>query len=296
MRHNPNRPRRPALREILREEIRQTYDRILTDYPDNRGNRTQALACAIIRNYLGDGWLEKYVDHTSRRASYLRFDPSSSMPEKGRALMRYWEFAESLLNLQKADGFAAVLDELSYGKVESACAEIDIARMVLFHELKFRFVSPIRGSKLNYDFEIFYPDGFKVCADAKCKFEATQLRASSIYGSLKDARSQLPDNEPSVVLVKVPEKWVSDIDLAKEIIREAEAYLRQSDHIMSIKFYAPITVIDDERATRAHVYKEISNPNFPDRDWDMFRDDMRSPVNGMPSWWIRIFPELRIPE
>jgi hypothetical protein len=150
------------------------------------------MANAIIRHYLGDGWLEKHVDSKSRKATYLRVDMNAPFQEKAKALARVWEVAETLLNLQKVEGFEAVLDEFSYGKVESACAEIDVARMILFHELKFRFVKPTQKTKADYDYEIFYPDGFKVCADAKSKFESTKPRASSVTDSLRQARTQLP--------------------------------------------------------------------------------------------------------
>jgi hypothetical protein len=128
-------------------------------------------------------------------------------------MMRYWEFAETLLNLQNVDGFEAVLDELSHRKIESACGELDVARIIAFHGIKFRFVKPVRGTKLNYDFEIFYPDEFKICAEAAAKFEATTPNATSIRDSLRDSREQLPDNEPSIVIVKVPQKWIQEVEL-----------------------------------------------------------------------------------
>ena len=83
--------------------------------------------------------------------------------------MRWLEFAETLLNLQYITGFETVLDELLNGKIEAACAELEIARMLAMFGWKLQFVRPIGGAKQNYDLEIFYPDGYKVCAENRVK-------------------------------------------------------------------------------------------------------------------------------
>jgi hypothetical protein len=208
-------------------------------------------------------------------------------------MMRYWEFAEALLNLQNIEGFEAVLDELKHGKIESACGELDVARMMAFYGLKCCFVKPTRGTKRNYDFEIYYADGFKVCAEAAAKFEETRPRAKSIRHSLRDS-PQLPDDEPSIIFVKVPESWINDIELAEQITAVAVDYLRQSDHIASVKYYTPITIYTTQATARWAACCEVSNLKFPNRNWDMFRDET-VPMNGFPPWWIRFYPELRMP-
>jgi len=279
--------RRPELRKITAESLEATASQFLVDYP-NPADYNQMMANSLISHYLGGEWLDTYVNSRSCKATYLRVDINAPFQEKAKAFLRVWEFAEALINFQNVEGFEAVLDELSFGKIESGCAEIDVARMIAFHELKFRFVQPTKKKKSDYDYEIFYPDGFKVCADTKSKFESTKPRAKSIIDSLKAARDQLPDDEPSVVLVKVPEKWISDTVLAQDIISVAHDYLRQSNHIMSVKFYAPLTIFTYAAVLRRHVYNEVSNPKFQGRDWDMFRDET-VPVNAAPSWWIRTF-------
>jgi hypothetical protein len=216
-------------------------------------------------------------------------------PEKMKAIMRYLEFSETLLNLQNTEGFESVLDELSHGKIESTCGELDVARMLAFHGLKFCFVTPTRGTKQNYDFEIYYPDGFRVCAEAKAKCEATVPRAQSVMKSLQHARGQLPDDRPSVILVKVPENWITDTALAEKIRDIALDYLRPSDHVASVKYYTPITIYSAKTTARWHAYCEVSNPKLSNRNWDMFRDET-VPMNGFPSWWIRFYRELRVSE
>jgi hypothetical protein len=40
------------------------------------------------------------------------------------------------------------------------------------------------------------------------KFESTTPNAGSILRSIRESRAQLPDDEPSVILIKVPEHWL----------------------------------------------------------------------------------------
>jgi hypothetical protein len=44
-----------------------------------------------------------------------------------------------------------------------------------------------------------------VCAETKAKSETTAPRPKSILRSIHHAREQLPDNEPGVIFIKVPE-------------------------------------------------------------------------------------------
>jgi hypothetical protein len=288
---------RPAFRAVTPEAFKTKYEELALKYPVS-GDLAQALSDTTVRHYLGDEWLYRYVDDKSphrRNERYLQVDFDAPPQEKMKAIMRYLEFSETLLNLQNMEGFESVLDELSYGKIESACGELDVARMLAFHELKFSFVPPTRGTKQNYDFEIYYPDGFKVCAEAKAKCEATAPRAQSVRKTLQHARDQLPDDGLSVILVKVPENWISNIALAENINDIALDFLRQSAHIASVKYYTPVTIYSAKTTARWHAYREASNPKFPNRNWDMFRDET-VPMNGFPSWWIRFYREFRVPE
>jgi hypothetical protein len=97
------------------------------------------------------------------------------------------------------------------------------------------------------------------------------------------------------VLIKVPEKWIRDFDLAKSIKDAAINYLRQSTHVMSVKFYTPVTIFTSVATRRMHATLEVSNPKFADRNWDMFGEDMRA-VGGRPRWWMGFMGGLKLPD
>ena len=56
--------------------------------------------------------------------------------------------------------------------------------MLYSGNVDFRFVEPQQKKGLDYDIEITLSDGFVVCADAKCKVEATDFSVDSVRRSL----------------------------------------------------------------------------------------------------------------
>jgi hypothetical protein len=58
--------------------------------------------------------------------------------------------------------------------------KLDFGRLLHVHEVKFRFVVPTMRKGDDYDFEVIYPDGLAVPADAKCKFETTKINPGSV--------------------------------------------------------------------------------------------------------------------
>jgi hypothetical protein len=281
-----DRPSRPVFREITPERLHNRQVELGKTY--NHGDVSQIVANDIAIHYLGEDWYGKYVKHTSRHATYFMVDNTKSKQEITTGIMRWLEFAETLLNLQRITGFETVLDELFNGKIESAWAELEIARMLATFGWKLQFVRPIGRAKQDYDLEIFYPDGYKVCAETEAKIEATTPSARSILRSIQHARKQLPDDAPGVIFIKVPERWIRNIRLADRITNVANGYLNHSEHIRSIKFYSPLTSFTSERTLRLPLYIEFTNPKFPGRNWVMFRDE-NVPIGGRPPWWLPIF-------
>jgi hypothetical protein len=213
------RPPRPVFREITPERLLNRQAELAKTY--NHGDVSQIIANEIAIHYLGEYWYGRYVKHTSRYATYFRVDNTASRQAIMTGIMRWLEFSETLLNLQNIAGFEHALGELFNGKIEAACAELEIARMLVMFGWKFDFVYPIGGARQNYDLEIFYPDGYKVCAETAAKVEATTPHARSILTSIRHSREQLPDDQPGVIFIKVPERWVRDAKLADRITNVA---------------------------------------------------------------------------
>lgn len=276
---------------ITLDHLRRLAKKLSPDRPELE--RSLAFSSAVTNHYLGAEWLKRHVVPTSKYAAYLRVDVDASLDEKRITFPRFFEFAETLLNLQDVEGFGSFLHKLKTDNVEACCAELDVARLLAVHELRFEFVAAQGRRGSDYDFEVFYPDDLMVHTDAKCKFEDTAVDLKSVRNSLNKAAKQFPKGEPAVVIVKVPSHWINDDAIRQGLVATAEEFLRGKQRVVSVKFYAIVPVVTETHSITAHIYREVSNPSapFPVRNWDMFRDFPRAASRSdMPPWWVKLYP------
>lgn len=258
------------------------------------GGRTIGLANSIIAHFLGRGWFEKHIRHDAPRRGFLNLDFSSDANREA-SVFRVVELAENLFNLQNIDGFSACIEQMRFGaeKIESTCAELDFGRFLLIHDVQFRFLERSGSKGADYDYEIVYPDGIRVAAEAKCKFEGTDANPQSVKNSLKKARKQLPDSKPGIIFVKIPQNWFDDPAIMRAIVDIGQEFLRTTRRIVSIKFYVSHLLTINNCVLHRHAFRELSNsdtPFEPNRNWDLFAGyKVPASWNGMPPKWQRLF-------
>jgi hypothetical protein len=266
------------------------------------GLRALALCGAMVKHFFGAEWLHKHIAPELPVGGYLRLDNDVPEREKMMRIMRFIDFAEALYNLREIAGFEACLKQLADGRIESACAELDVARLLHVNGIPFRFVVPQQRRGMDYDFAIRYPDGLEVAADAKCKFETTAIDPKSVLNSLHDARTQLPKGKPGIIFVKVPPTWIETVGMANAIVETANEFFSYgTKRVVSVKFYAQPIIFTDEMTIGTHIYSEVSNPNalISDRNWDLFKGTRQTLLStdkiGLPDWWVKFmhFPAGR---
>lgn len=175
---------------------------------DDPNRLTFTMAVSVIRHFFGQPWCENHIIQDaahSRPAGFMRLDFRPGF-EGERKTSRVLDFAETLFNLQHIDGFDDRVDQMRAGQIEATFAEFDFGRFLYLHDIDFKFVkaSGIKGA--DYDSRIVYADGREACVDAKCRLEGTEMRAETIRNCLMKTRSKnLPENEPGVIFVKVPQ-------------------------------------------------------------------------------------------
>jgi hypothetical protein len=151
----------------------------------------------------------------SRPAGFLRLDFTPGFQGE-RKTSRILDFAETLFNLQRVEGFDDRVDQMRTGPIEATFAEFDFARFLYIHGIAFKFAMPVGVKGKDYDFAVEYADGREACADAKCRLEGTGVGADTIRNSLVKARSNnLPPYKPGIVFVKVPQNLVRASRCAK---------------------------------------------------------------------------------
>jgi hypothetical protein len=224
------------------------------------------------------------------KAGFVRLDFSSGS-RRAATVVRRINLAENLFNLQHIDGFDACIRQMHADekKIESTCAELDFGRLLYIYDITFRFVTPTMAKGCDYDFEVIYPNGLVVPADAKCKFETTPINPNSLRNSLKKARTQLPADRPSIVFVKVPQDWITDLSVAKAMEDVGKKFFKATDRVVSIKYYVYHLTVDENVRDR-YFFRELTNQEsrfYAGEDWDLFI--VPPPWNGMPPKWRRLF-------
>jgi hypothetical protein len=278
------------LAAITEHELLKAIASFPSDVRENDSKRSFVLALWVVKYFFGQEWIDEHISPERTRAGFLRVPLGESADTQTRTF-KLVDFAELLFNLQAVPGLDICIDRMRRGVIEPTLAELDLGRMLYCGNLDFRFVEPQQQKGLDYDIEITLPDGTVVCADAKCKIEATDFSVDGVRRSLEKARTQFPKDRPSIIFMKVPYRWFEEPNYGISLNSIAEAFLRGTGRIVSVKFYVSHIDYRDKALRHVHGFKEISNPNnrFEARDWDMFAEPpAKSDWNGMPPRWKRL--------
>jgi hypothetical protein len=183
-------------------------------------------------------------------------------------------------------------------QVEAMFAEFDFARFLYLHDIAFKFVTPTGVKGKDYDFGVQYADGREACADAKCRLESTEVRSVTLRNSLNKARTNnLPPDKPGIIFAKVPQAWLEQEDVRKDIFAVVKEFLRNTGRIVSVVLYSTVT---QELAGRnmlllGHRFWEFLNPAHrfdPTMSWALFRDfKVPEGWGGMHPKWVRVFSQ-----
>ena len=288
------------LTKISDEWLRNAYAGFPEEIVSDFGRRHFTLWTAILARIFGREWVERHVlnPNSSEAIGFLKLDFSADQARERKSL-RLGLLAEMLLNLQNVPGFEHPVAQMRNGQIESGFAELEFGKLLYVNDIEFRFVDP-RGRKKGeaYDFELTYPDGVIVCADAKCKLEGSQPNLTSLKHSLRDASRQLPKNRPSVIFVKVPQHWIETSGVYEAMGDETRRFLNGTKRIVSVKYYSSMEEFRPDGILLTHQYREISNPGNrfdTTRDWALFQSPSSptSAWNGLPPKWKRL---IRLPD
>jgi hypothetical protein len=252
------------------------------------------LAHTIVRVYLGDAWVDKYVNRATAKKISIFTHVESPLLDKHKAISNYLRLSENLYNLQVIPGFDECIERLRDGDIEGAFAELEFGGMLARNRVPFRYVVPSGTKGRDYDIDILHHSGLVVCADAKCKIESTAFSRSSVISSLEQARKQLPKDRPCLIFVKVPGIWRESPGVSDELGDIAREFLRKRKRVLAINYYTIHLVMGLRHVNVRLGYAEISNDatQFGENiDWRMFRPEW----SGNPPWWqsIMYYPDGR---
>jgi hypothetical protein len=176
--------------------------------------------------------------------------------------------------------------------VHRTLAEFDFARFLYIHDIVFKFVTPIGVRGKDFDFRIEYTDGSEACADAKCRLEGTEIRANTIKNSLNKARSDnLPPDKPGIIFVKVPQTWLEQDSVPKDMYEVVEIFLESTQRIVSVVVYATVAmeVPGHQMMLMRHRFNEFLNSSHRfniGKNWALFKDFR------VPDEWQGMHPQV----
>lgn len=191
---------------------------------------------AVIEHFLGKDWFDKHIGlklvENNPTRNFLRTDKSEG--DDGYLFQfRIERLANFLLNLSQTRGFNLVIDRIKSGDLEPIYNELDCACFFKRRALDFEFVKPL-GSKGD-DFDILIHDrNKKIPCEIKSKIEATSISKNTIVRSLKKARIQLPDDTLSLIIITIPENWISDESLDSIIDDSVNEFMRSTLRVLTV--------------------------------------------------------------
>ncbi len=270
---------------------------LLPTYPAEILSRQPAInfvtAMRLVNHFMGGEWVNRHASPFKTRPGPLRLQIEGDEGLAAVSGQKLVDLGEMLLNLQHIEGFDSCIRRLRDGDVEPTLAELAIAGMLYINDWPFRFVEPTGVKRSDYDYEITFPDGLKVCADAKCKIESTPLSENTISNALKKAHGQLPEEWPGIVLVKFPPSWLEVSGHLDTFLRPTNEFFLSHTRVVSVVFYTTPLNFDGTTMMQAHRFMELGNArNKFDarRDWRLFNNwhPPKGAANGLPPKWLRL--------
>ena len=281
------------------QHLLKTVASFPTEVRDDPTNRTFYLSLAVVRHFFGSEWADEHVQDNGQ-PGYVRLN-WDDLTQKQIQAFRIVDLGELLFNLQHVGGFDECIKRMRDGNIEGTYAELDLGRMLYQSDIAFRFVVGSGKKGDDFDIEITFENDIVVCADAKCKIEATQFSEQTVLNSLHHARNQFPKNKPSIIFVKIPPRWLAERpDIKERLTKVADDFLRGTGRVVSVKYYISNIQWENGHVLHIQAFQEINNHNLinrfdPSRNWDMFEEtDETSGPNGfenfsdVPIRWRRL--------
>jgi len=195
----------------------------------NHEARKYYLALIIFGRFLGDSWVKDNLLLGSSTTDFFKVSNRDEHWYKNQERVTWT--AEMLFNFQDVEGFDHLIKRLNKEDIESVVAEVQAAAITYSAGFHFRFREDL------HDLDILFPNGQVAAEETKCKIETTALTSETVRNAVAQARSQLPNDRPGFVFVKIPEKWVRDPDAEQRILTGMTSVFRTSKRITSLFFW-----------------------------------------------------------
>jgi hypothetical protein len=172
-------------------------------------------------------WSSKHFGRSDQACDYFQAT-HGDYAEGLRHLSRTIEFGELIYNLHGVAGFDERISSIKKDEktgIESGIAELIAGKFFKAVNVMFQYVvtKPIPGQNTPKNPDIEYVAGLNrlESCEVKCHLLSTELNERSIFNTLQDAKKQLPKGKAGLILLRVPETWLVDMEAGANVIEKA---------------------------------------------------------------------------
>jgi hypothetical protein len=243
------------------------------DLPFGNGRVTCAAysaACCALLQAFGPEWCLKHIGRSEQACDYFQAK-KDDYAEGLRHFYRTIEFGELIYNLHDVAGFDERINKIKSDEetgIESGIAELIAGKFFKAVKVMFHYVvtKRIPGQNTPKNPDIEYVAGvnrYELC-EVKCHLVSTELNERSIANTLEDARKQLPKGKAGLILLRVPESWLVDMEAGTNMIENAANHFierKKTTRVSSIFVFASEArfVPGQEKTAMTFLVKEFRN-------------------------------------
>jgi hypothetical protein len=251
---------------------------------------TYQVSLYVLLEFLGPDWLMYYV---TKRGLLRHTGPEFN--DLNKSIIAISDLAETLVNLRHIDGFKDCLELLADGRIAPGYAELEVGKFLSWIGQPFSFNKRSSEPKKDYDLRVVFKSGEVGCGEIKSKSPETMLSERTVLGSLRDARSQLPDDQPGVIFLKIPEEWLGLEGFGPTIDQAVNRFLRGTDTVVAVEIFATGYRIDLTVMRPIVSGSEVLNRHHKfdrEKDWSVIGEIPMGTQISPPPWWISIRGEI----
>ncbi len=214
------------MNKISNEQLRIMIETLKKTFPNRHKDFYKfGLSIKLLRIFIGNDWVD-IVLFNKDSEGFKKYTEARTFLRSSEIGFQYQErirrLAERIYNLQNIKNLEDVIENIKNGELVSRFAELEGATHFYRCQVPFVFVVP-KGKK-GEDFDIKVLTSPEINCEIKNKLENFTRNDKIINKTLKitlnKAILQVPKNEPSLFLVKIPEEWNKKLKLINNSLNE----------------------------------------------------------------------------
>lgn len=198
------------------------------------------------------------VDENDRPLTYLRSGWANAV-ELQQHEIRVVQLAELLYNLQTVPGITHIYRRIISDplQIEATVLELSGLSMLWRARIPFRIIHTGADQGLNYDCELTLPGGETAYCEMTCKVEGSSFDTERFRSKLNEERGQLPADRCGVIFLKIPDAWVVDLAIMRQLEPTITNFLAKTSRVADVVLYTDGIITAHDGSAHITAVKEF---------------------------------------